>query len=66
MDSDMVEIAPPAFAWCSKTLEIHKGFSGDECSPALKRFVSFHVFPKNAVLFDIFGRTEFVFTVVSN
>ncbi|KAH0892465.1 hypothetical protein HID58_054894, partial [Brassica napus] len=37
MDSDMVEIAPPAFAWCSKTLEIHKGFSGDECSPALKR-----------------------------
>ncbi|CAF2056046.1 BnaC06g07090D [Brassica napus] len=25
MDSDMVEIAPPAFAWCSKTLEIHKG-----------------------------------------
>ncbi|CDY65941.1 BnaAnng21330D [Brassica napus] len=24
MDSDMVEIAPPAFAWCSKTLEIHK------------------------------------------
>ncbi|CAF1707116.1 unnamed protein product [Brassica napus] len=53
MDSDMVEIAPPAFAWCSKTLEIHKvyvsifvnsinmkiqsRFSGDECSPALKR-----------------------------
>ncbi|CAN6931235.1 unnamed protein product [Brassica oleracea] len=25
MDSDMVDIAPPAFAWCSKTLEIHKG-----------------------------------------
>ncbi|CAN6813803.1 unnamed protein product, partial [Brassica oleracea] len=39
MDSDMVEIAPPAVAWCSKTLEIHKGFSGDECSPALKREV---------------------------
>ncbi|CAF2055396.1 BnaC06g04980D [Brassica napus] len=39
MDSDMVDIAPPAFAWCSKTLEIHKGFSGDECSPALKREV---------------------------
>ncbi|KAH0871057.1 hypothetical protein HID58_078079 [Brassica napus] len=39
MDSDMVEIAPPAFAWCSKTLEIHKGFSGDECSSALKREV---------------------------
>ncbi|CDY11475.1 BnaA09g40410D [Brassica napus] len=35
MDSDMVEIAPPAFAWCSKTLEIHKGFSGDECFSAL-------------------------------
>ncbi|CAF2273108.1 unnamed protein product [Brassica napus] len=38
MDSDMVEIAPPAFAWCSKTLEIHKGRSGNLSSYALIQF----------------------------